>query len=341
MAVANLPQVNTPFLMDNPIFDVGQFQSMMQVAEVMSQAQLVPKHLQNKPADCLLVVEQARRWNMSPFAVAQETYVIAGKLLFGGKLVTAVINSRAPVKSPLRFTFEGEGDQCEVTVSATLKGDDEPRTYSITVGEAKAVAGNSTLWKTDPKQQVCYFAARFWARRHCPETLLGVWSEDEIDDKQPMRDVTPRDISRASYPPKEIVVVDPFGEEFALLPGELGPQLDQWCRECTDDELTGLKESNPSLGLLITTIDSALDLREAKRANEQQPGLPLDEPDPLKISHLSAKEVIATLEYKLKTATRDEADRILAVYRPRLEAAAPKAYAALAALVAEKIEGGR
>lgn len=181
----------TPFTMDNPVFDGEQFANMMAVADIMAKAKLVPEHLQGKPADCLLVVEQARRWNMSPFAVAQETYVVKGKLLFGGKLVTAVVNSRAPLAAPLQFTFKGEGLACEVTVSGTLRNEAEPRTYSITVGEAKKVAGSSSLWNTDPKQQACYFGARFWARRHCPEVILGVWSEDEIDRGPTMRDITP------------------------------------------------------------------------------------------------------------------------------------------------------
>lgn len=189
------PATVTPFAMDNPVFDPAQFQAMAQVAEMMASCKLVPEHLQKSQGDCFLVVEQARRWNMSPFAVAQETYSIKGKLLFGGKLVTAVINARAPIDAPLKFDAVKVDGEDGVRASGTFNGESDPRTYEISINKARSVAGNSSLWKTDPFQQACYFAARFWARRHCPEVILGVWSEDEIRPAhfgpEEARDVTP------------------------------------------------------------------------------------------------------------------------------------------------------
>lgn len=72
---------------------------------------------------------------------------------------------------------------CRVT--GTLDGTEcvyeTPPIGSITVK-------NSPLWKSDPRQQLGYFAARSWARRHCPEVILGVYDRDEV---QEIRDVTP------------------------------------------------------------------------------------------------------------------------------------------------------
>ena len=65
----------------------------MRLAEMMSTGKLVPAHLQKSPGDCLMVVELAMRFRMSPFAVAQCTSVIQGKLMLEGKLVAAAINS--------------------------------------------------------------------------------------------------------------------------------------------------------------------------------------------------------------------------------------------------------
>ena len=42
---------------------------------------------------CLVVIEQAMRWGMSPFAVAQCTSSIGGKLMYEGKLVAAAVES--------------------------------------------------------------------------------------------------------------------------------------------------------------------------------------------------------------------------------------------------------
>jgi hypothetical protein len=341
MAIAKLPHATAtevaPFQMDNPIFDPDQFGAMMQVASVMSEMKLVPDHLQGKPADCFLVVEQARRWEMSPFAVAQETYSVKGKLLFGGKLVTAVVNTRAPVKAPLAFDYEGEGDKCRVTVSATLRGEDAPRTYSITVGEAKAVAGSSSLWRTDPKQQVAYFAARFWARRHCPETLLGVWGEDEVDDVPPMRDVTPaptaRDTARASAPAQLAYLFDYYGEEVALTPGEVEGRVRDWCRDATDEQLEALVGNNPGSDLVAGLV------RDEQSARTQAP-----DPDPLGLLRVKgAMAFMSALRAGLERSEAADADRYWVLYRDRAKAAEEKLqageYGALERLVAEKITG--
>ncbi len=69
----------------------ANLEQAMALANIMAKGRLVPSHLQNAPADCLLVIEQAMRWGMSPFAVAQCTSVIKGKLMFEGKLVAAVV----------------------------------------------------------------------------------------------------------------------------------------------------------------------------------------------------------------------------------------------------------
>ena len=58
----------------------------MRLAEMMATAKLVPVALQKSPADCLMVIQQAIRWDMDPFAVAQECSVIQGKLMHSGKL---------------------------------------------------------------------------------------------------------------------------------------------------------------------------------------------------------------------------------------------------------------
>lgn len=256
-------ELATPFQMDNPVFDTGQFESMMKVAQVMSEAKLVPQHLQKSPSDCLLVVEQSRRWNMSPFAVAQATSVVKGKLMFEGKLVTAVINTRAPIQAPLQFDVTGDGKEASVTVSATFRGEDKPRTYSTTVEQAMKVAGNSSLWTHDPVQQVCYFAARFWARRHCPEVILGVWGENEfVSGPEEPRDITPPT-------PEPIEIFDAYGAAHEMLPTEAIRQLKEWILAANREEITELVDLN---SLTISSEASlALAVDDARKRLETQP----------------------------------------------------------------------
>jgi RecT family len=155
----------------------------MKLAEMMSRGKLVPTHLQGQPADCLMVIEMAMRMGMSPFAVAQCTSVIQGRLMLEGKLVSAALNGSGILATRLREEFSGEGASLKVVLRGTLKGETQPREVTVSLSEAKT---NNSMWTKQPQQQLIYFATRAWARRHAPEVMLGVYSPEEFDD--PKRD---------------------------------------------------------------------------------------------------------------------------------------------------------
>jgi len=152
----------------------------LRLADVMAKNSLVPNHLRSKPADCFMVIEVAARWGMSPFAVAQCTSVIQGKLMYEGKLVAAVVNARGELAKRLDYRFEGEGDKLRCFPFGTLRGEDKPREIPEGVELAK-VRTNNEMWRKQPHQQLTYAAARIWARRHMPEVMLGVYAEEEMD----------------------------------------------------------------------------------------------------------------------------------------------------------------
>lgn len=151
----------------------------MKLAEMMASAKLVPKDLQKSPADCLMVIQQAVRWQMDPFAVAQECSVIQGKLMHSGKLVAAVVNSRGNLAERLSFSYSGDNGNRTITVRGRLQGESEPRTVEVRLGDAKT---NNRVWQSQPDQQLMYHGCRVWARRHTPELMLGVWSPEEFDE---------------------------------------------------------------------------------------------------------------------------------------------------------------
>jgi hypothetical protein len=151
------------------------------LADMMAKASLVPKHLQGKPADCLLVIMQAVRWGMDTFAVAQATSVIGGKLMYEGKLVAAALNSSGALSDRLAYDFTGSGDLRTVTVTGTIRGETKAREAAVTLRDVRT---ENAMWKRQPDQQLVYSGARVWARRHLPEVMLGVYTPDEFDEPQ-------------------------------------------------------------------------------------------------------------------------------------------------------------
>jgi hypothetical protein len=152
----------------------------MELAQMMAQAGFLAKELQT-PGGALFVIEQAMRWNMSPFAVAMETSFIQGKPMFSGKITAAAAVSSGAVSGRLTYTYSGDGDNRTVLVSGHVRGEPEPSTVSVRLGDAKT---NNRMWQTQPDQQLAYHGSRVWARRHTPWVMLGVMSPEEFDEAQ-------------------------------------------------------------------------------------------------------------------------------------------------------------
>lgn len=161
------------------IHDTGAFEQMIRIANAMATAKLVPVHFQNSVGDCLMVVEQSRRWNMSPFLVAQKTYMIGGKLAYEAQLIAAVVNSNPLIEGRLNHRFDGEGGKRRCTVFGRIRGEQNDRERTSPFIENIKVK-NSPLWKEDPDQQLTYWTQRSWARVHAPDLLLGVYTPEEI-----------------------------------------------------------------------------------------------------------------------------------------------------------------
>lgn len=168
------------------------FQTMAEVirfSDAMARAGVaIPKHLRDNPGACMAVTMQAARWEMDPFSVANNSYSVNDRLAYEAKLISAVVNTRAPIKRRPDYAFDGEGETRTCIVSVEML-DGSTKVYQTPLF-GKITPKNSPLWKSDPDQQLGYFAIRSWARRYTPEVLLGVFDRDELD--QSLRDVTPR-----------------------------------------------------------------------------------------------------------------------------------------------------
>lgn len=171
------------------LYDTARFEQSQRVAMAMARASLLPKHLRGSDihesqANCLRIVNQAVRWGMDPFAIMDETYVVGGKLGYSGKLVAAVVNANAGLVGRLDYTFTGTPgkDDFTVTVSGQFAGGTAPKIVTLSVGQAKT---ENKMWKADPEQKLCYSGAVKWARRWCPEVVLGVVTDDDLEHVTP------------------------------------------------------------------------------------------------------------------------------------------------------------
>lgn len=171
-------------------------ENAMQFSKYMAISQFaVPKHLRGNPGACLAITIQAVEWKMSPFAVANKSYLVNDRLAYESQLVQAVVLQRAPIVGRFDVAFSGDGDKRQCTVTATLKEGGERIYTSPEVG--KIPVKNSPLWKQDPDQQLFYYAGRSFCRRFFPDVLLGIYTPEELYEEtrrgpDHARDVTPK-----------------------------------------------------------------------------------------------------------------------------------------------------
>ncbi|EBL9725885.1 enterohemolysin, partial [Salmonella enterica] len=215
----------------NAIFNVQALGQLTAFANLMADSQVtVPAHLAGKPADCMAIVMQAMQWGMNPYAVAQKTHLVNGVLGYEAQLVNAVIASSSAIHGRFHYRYGGDWERCtrtkEITrdkngkngkytvtervrgwtdedeiglfvqVGAILRGESE-----ITWGEPLYLSGvvtrNSPLWVSNPKQQIAYLGVKYWARLYCPEVILGVYSPDEVEQREE-REINPAPVQRMS-----------------------------------------------------------------------------------------------------------------------------------------------
>ena len=218
------------------LMDSARFDQAQKIARAMAFSTLMPAHLnknltpEQAIANCFRVVNQALRWGMDPFAVADETYFVQGRVGYQGKLVAAIIQTRAGLVGRLRAEYSGTGDARKIILSGRLQGEQTDRVVDVTVGQAKT--GN-TMWKSDPDQKLYYSAAIKWARRHTPEIILGVSTDDDLERIQESQPTGPAEVSEAE---QEAITLQAHVKEALKL--YMGSDKAQIKAECTEFAMT-------------------------------------------------------------------------------------------------------
>ncbi len=172
------------------------------VALRMSEANgVIGQHLIGQPSACMAILSRAITWNLDPFAVAQCTYAVKGKIGYEGKLVQAILENSGQLDGPIKYEFFGDWDKLRgkfkmqgavgsgerkpqqlwtdddeiglgLKVSAQVKGEVARREEEFFLSEMWP--RNSTLWIIRPKQQMIYACIRAFSNIAMPGILMGI-----------------------------------------------------------------------------------------------------------------------------------------------------------------------
>ena len=179
---------------------LAAFDAAQRMARALWSSTLVPKEFQGQQglANSLIALEIAGRMRLSPLVVMQNMTPIHGRPTWSSKFLIATVNASGRF-SPLRFVFDNpEAPTCcravatDKATAEVLEG--ETITLELARKEGwwsrKDRQGNETSkWQTMTGQMLRYRAAAWWANVYCPEIALGLITQEEALDIEPVKAV--------------------------------------------------------------------------------------------------------------------------------------------------------
>jgi len=196
---------------------LAAFDAAQRMARALCSSTLVPREYQGQQglANSLIALEIAGRMRLSPLVVMQNMTPIHGRPTWSSKFLIATVNASGRF-SPLRFVFDNPDAPTRCRAVATDKAtaevlEGETITLELARKEGwwsrKDRQGNETSkWQTMTGQMLRYRAAAWWANVYCPEIALGLITQEEALDIEPVRAVpvepaeTRRGIASAAIP---------------------------------------------------------------------------------------------------------------------------------------------
>lgn len=184
------------------------FEKAMQIAELMAKCGTLPAHIKGNPSDCFRIVIQAAKWKIDPFAVAECTSLVHGRMCFEGKLVASVLQSMNAIEGKLKYEHKGDGQNMSIVVTGTPRGGTPVSiTGSVKEWRTRTYKDNKELpnaWDKDPFSMLVYRGTRQWTRVYCPEVIMGIYTPDEMEE---IKEVEGTVIPEAKEPRRRTVTV--------------------------------------------------------------------------------------------------------------------------------------
>lgn len=178
----------------------ANFAQMVDFAKTMALARnALPAHLRNNAGDCLAIIDISAKVGLSPYMVANKTYVQNNRLCFESQLFHAFAQSSGLLKGDLHVDYEGEGEETICIVRGFLKGDPREKIHKSPPlkdvrpkRNAAGVVKGSPLWDRKPLVQLFYDTSRDWVRIYAPRATLGIYTPDEMQDYAEPQETVPK-----------------------------------------------------------------------------------------------------------------------------------------------------
>ena len=163
------------------------------MAKMLAKSNVVPKHYQGDPANCLIAADYAQHMGEPVLAIMRATFIVHGALGFKAEFLIGRANSSGIFDAPITYEERGEVGKAgyAVRAGAPIKGKDYWGPW--VTWEMVSAEGwlSNAKYKSMPEVMFRYRAATFFVRQTCPQVLSGAKTVEELED---MALSQPRDV---------------------------------------------------------------------------------------------------------------------------------------------------
>lgn len=176
--------------------ELSNFSDSWKIAVQIAKSDIVPDNFKNKPQNVVIALSLANRMKLEPFTVMQNMFMIKGKVSWSGSFCRTLIERSGKYKDlELNYIGEKGKDSYGCYLSATRISDGKKiNGPEVTIAMAKAEKWTSNpKWQTLTDLMLAYRCQSYFCRIHCPETMSGIYTTEEIEDVNTTRE-QPKDI---------------------------------------------------------------------------------------------------------------------------------------------------
>lgn len=208
-------------------FQPATFQEVVDLAKVLSQANIIPSALRGKPNDVAAIVLHGASLGIDAMSAIRSMHIIEGKPTLSADLMVGLAK-RSPV---CEYFILVESTDEVATWETKRRGDPKPVRLSFTIAQARAagLTGKST-WKAYPAAMLRARGASGLGRAVYSDLFAGVYDPDELETV----DITPR--ANVGFPSGTTAVAD----EPAAPAFDLTSRLDRLAKATTGDEIRAI-----------------------------------------------------------------------------------------------------
>lgn len=188
---------------------------VVDLAERLSKATLIPKALIGKPADTMLIMMTGQELGMSPASSLRLLFAVDGKVgMFADTMVALALSS-----GKAKYFRRVEESDAAVTYETLRIGDSEPRRCTWTRAMVLAAGLNTKEnHRLFPRQMLASRAKSELARDVYPDVLGGFHTPDELTGAAPLSSVEMPAVMDVDFIDVPVQTTDPLLAEIESAP---------------------------------------------------------------------------------------------------------------------------